>query len=337
MAQGRFKNPVEAVLTGVKDFAQRKNNVRELTEADRLDGKTCVVTGANSGVGFAIAEQFARRGAHLIMACRSGQPEAGERIRELTGSDTVEMMHLDLTDVNAVSRFCEELKRKAPVDVMVCNAGVATPNARRTAHGIDEMFMVNYLAKFIMLNRLLKDGAIPNSIFAGNARPAGEDRPRIVFTSSDSHRDSDPIDFEELGVFQNYSVNGGISRYSYYKLVLNTFAAELSRRLNPEPQAPVDVAVHAVCPGPVNTNIARDAPPLLKLFLKTFIFNLFFQSPAKAAPPLVYMACAREEEGLTTQYLHMMRRREMDEKCYNPEMGRRLWERSEEIVGEMVR
>lgn len=330
MAQGRFKNPVEAVLTGVKDFVQRKNNVRELTDSDRLDGKTCVVTGANSGVGFAIAEQLARRGARLIMACRSGHPEAGERIRTLTGSGSVEMKHLDLTDTASIDRFCEELKREnIQLDVIVCNAGVATPNARQTDKGLDEMFMVNYVAKFYLLNRLLTDGTIPNAVYAGNARPAGADRPRIVFTSSDSHRNSDPIDFDELGVFQPYRVNGGISRYSYYKLVLNTFATELSRRLNPGDK--VDVSVHAVCPGPVNTNIVRDAPPLLKAFLKG-VFTFLFQSPAKAAPPLVYMACARDEEGLTNQYLHMMRRREMDEKCYDQEAGKRLWERTEKIV-----
>jgi len=61
MAKGRFKNPVEAVFTGIKDFNKRKSNVRDLTDADRLDGKSVMVTGANSGVGFAIAEQVARR------------------------------------------------------------------------------------------------------------------------------------------------------------------------------------------------------------------------------------------------------------------------------------
>jgi NAD(P)-dependent dehydrogenase (short-subunit alcohol dehydrogenase family) len=189
------------------------------------------------------------------------------------------------------------------------------------------------VAKFILLNRLLQDGTIPNAVYAGNGRPDGEPRPRIVFTSSDSHRNSDPIDFDELGEWQEYGVNGGISRYSYYKLVLNTFATELSRRLNPDGGA--DVAVHAVCPGPVNTNIVRDAPPLLRAFLR-FIFTFTFQSPAKAAPPLVYMGCAVEEEGKSNEYLHMRTRRPMDEKCYEPEAGRRLWEKTEELVRGMV-
>lgn len=334
MAKGRFKNPVEAVLTGVKDFNRRKDNVRELTAADRFDGKTVLLTGANSGVGFAIAEQVARRGGRLLMACRGGHPEAGDKIRALTGSDQVEMLRVDLSDTASIHRLADELRaRGEQLDVVFCNAGVATPNARRSPQGLDEMFMVNYVAKFILLNRLLQDGTIPNAVYAGEGRPGGEPRPRIVFTSSDSHRNSDPIDFDELGEWQEYGVNGGISRYSYYKLVLNTFATELSRRLNPNGGA--DVAVHAVCPGPVNTNIVRDAPPLLRAFLR-FIFTFTFQSPAKAAPPLVYMGCAAEEEGMTNEYLHMRTRRPMDEKCYDPEAGRRLWEKTEELVRGMV-
>lgn len=329
MPQGRFKNPVEAVLTGIKDFAGRKSNVRPLNEHDRLDGKYCMVTGANSGVGFAIAVEFASRGANLIMACRSGIPEAGEKVKAFSGSEKVEMLFVDLSDIDSIHALADQLKAKQiELDIVVCNAGVATPKARKTKQGFDEIFMVNYLSKFILLNRLLYDGVIPNAKYGKNSR-MGETKPRIIFTSSDSHRNASAIDFDELGIFKPYGVNGSISRYSYYKLVLNTFATELSRRLNPHGN--IDVSVHAACPGPVNTNIIRDAGPLLKVFLK-FIFRFFFQSPEKAAPPLVYLAAAKELEGKTNLYLHMMTHRRMDEKVYEEEAGRRLWERSEEIL-----
>lgn len=321
---------MEAALTGIKDFARRRSNVRPLTAEDRLDGKICLVTGANSGVGFAVAEELARRGARLLMACRGGHPRAGEEIRRRTGSNLVDMLYVDLSDLDSIHSLADEIRnRNLELDVVLSNAGVATPRARRTKQGLDEMFMVNNVAPYVLLDRLLRDGTIPNQAFAGNGRPAGAFRPRIVITSSDSHRNADAIDFDELGVWQEYGVNGGISRYSYYKLVLNTYACELSRRLNAG--AETDVAVHAVCPGPVNTNIIRDAPPLLRAVLG-FIFTYTFQSPAQAAPPLVYLACAAEEEGLSNQYLHMMTRRRMDEKCYDPEACRRLWERMGEIV-----
>ena len=72
------------------------------------------------------------------------------------------------------------------------------------------------------------------------------------------------------------------------------------------------------------------------VFDLSFIFTFTFQSPAKAAPPLVYMGCAVEEEGKSNEYLHMRTRRPMDEKCYEPEAGRRLWEKTEELVRGMV-
>lgn len=329
MAHGRFKNPVEAVLTGVKDFASRKSNIRPLQDTDRLDGKTCLITGANSGLGFAVAVELATRGANLIMACRSGIPEAGEKVKILSGSEQVEMLKVDLSDVESIHTLCDSLEeRKIVLDVVICNAGLAPPKAKKTKQGLEQMFMVNYLAKYILLDRLLKDGLIPNQQM-GNNSSKKDFRPRIIFTSSDSHRNASAIDFEELGIYKPFGINGSISMYSYYKIVLNTFATELSRRLNPN--GAVDVAVHAACPGPVNTNIIRDAPFLLKSFLK-LIFALFFQSPEKAAPPLVYLAAAPEIEGKTNLYLHMMTQKRMDEKVYDPEAGKKLWKRTEELV-----
>lgn len=327
---GRFKNPVEAVLTGVVEYFRRETNIRPLEDSDRLDGKKCLITGANSGIGFAIAVDLAKRGADLIMACRSGIPEAGEKVKALSGSETVEMLRVDLSDAVSIHQLCDQLKtRGEQLDVVICNAGIGSPMAKPTKQGIELMLMVNYVAKFVFLKRLLQDGIIPNAVFGKNAHPVGEDRPRILFTSSDSHRNASAINFDQLGVLKKYSVSEGIGLYSYYKLVLNTFATELSRRLNPDGN--IDVAVHAICPGPVDTNIVRDAPQPLKAFLK-LIFKLFFQKPENAAPPLVYMACANDVEGSTNRYLHMMAEKRMDEKCYDLEAGKQLWERTEEIV-----
>lgn len=329
---GRFKNPVEAVLTGVVEYFKRETNIRPLRDTDRLNGKKCLVTGANSGIGFAVAVDLAKRGADLIMACRSGIPEAGEKVRALSGSATVEMMSVDLSDANSIHRLCNQLKEQGiQLDVVICNAGIGSPMAKPTKQGIELMLMVNYISKFVFLNRLLQDGVIPNAVFAKNAIPQGRERPRILFTSSDSHRNASDINFDQLGVLKKYSVSEGIGLYSYYKLVLNTFATELSRRLNPDGQT--DVAVHAVCPGPVDTNIIRDAPQPLKAFLK-LIFKLFFQKPENAAPPLVYLASVPDVEGRTNCYLHMMAEKRMDEKCYDVVAGKRLWERTEAIVQE---
>jgi hypothetical protein len=115
--------------------------------------------------------------------------------------------------------------------------------------------------------------------------------------------------------------------YSYYKLVLNTYATELSRRFNREN---LDVIVDVICPGPVNSNIAREAPWLLHKILKV-IFFLVFKSPPKAAQAVVYMALSKDYEDKTNEYLHMFIPKPMDEKCYLPEEGSKLWEHSKRL------
>ena len=84
-SHGRFHNPVEAVLTGVYDFFKRKSNIRPLMPTDRLDGQTVLITGANSGVGFAVAEELARRGAHLLLACRGAYLRQAKNSKPLRG------------------------------------------------------------------------------------------------------------------------------------------------------------------------------------------------------------------------------------------------------------
>lgn len=327
--RGRFSNPFTAVLTGVFELFRKKETVRPLLPSDRFDGKTVLVTGANSGLGFGIAELLAQRGAHIIMACRGDIPGAAERLKARYPEASVEMRFVDLKDFDSIRAFVQGLQADAvSVDILIDNAGVTPARARKTPAGLDEMFMVNYLAKFTLAQHLLKTGIIPNNTLASNARPG--QTPRMIYISSDSHQNASAIDFDTFGVFENYGgPNRGVSLYSYNKLVLNTFVVELSRRLQ-YGTAP-GVAVNAICPGPVNSNIIRDAPPAVKAVLK-LVFALFFTKPVVAAEPVIYMAAAPELEGVTCSYLHMNRPKRMDEKVYDPMVGKRLWERSEELV-----
>ncbi|MEO1654162.1 MAG: SDR family NAD(P)-dependent oxidoreductase, partial [Bacteroidota bacterium] len=246
MSHGRFNNPVQAVLTGLKDLFGKQDLEDRFDDNNRIEGKTCVVTGANTGLGYAIAVQLAQRGGNVIMACRSGIPEAGERVKADSGSDKVKMMKVDLSDVPSIHAFCDALKKEnMSIDILVLNAGVAPPKARKTKAGLDEMFMVNYLANFMLMHRLLQDGSLPNQKFAQNAQVG--DRPRVLFISSDSHQNASAIDYEEFGTYFDYGVGKSINNYSYFKLVLNTFAVELDRRINEG--NPVDVTVDVMCPG----------------------------------------------------------------------------------------
>mgnify|MGYP002148531709 CR=1 FL=1 len=316
-------------MTGLRDRFGPQILASRLTDDLRIDGRTCLVTGASTGLGFAIATQLAQRGGRVLMVSRSRIPEAGIEVRRAAGSDRVEQFRVDLSDLRQIHEFADALRARGErIDIVVDNAGIATPRARRTAQGLDAMFVTNYLGKVLLANRLLRDGTVPNATFAGNAGPVV---PRVLYVSSDSHRGASAIDWDELGTYQEHGVNKGIHNYSYFKLVLNTFAVELSRRL--AGQGRIDAAVHVLCPGPVDTEIVRDAPLPLRVALRG-MFKLFFRRPEVAAGPAVYMAVDPGHGGRTGQYLHMWNPRRMDGKCYDEVAGKRLWERSVAILRE---
>ena len=109
---------------------------------------------------------------------------------------------------------------------------------------------------------------------------------------------------------------------------MTTFSQELERRLN---NGQVNYSVFALCPGPVNSNIAREAPKMVQPVMK-LVFKLFFSSPEKAAESVVYLTASEDLEGKPTDYLFLMSRKEIDKKATNPENGRRLWKLTENLV-----
>ena len=329
MAHGRFDNPVVASLTGILDIFRKQKLSERLTDNHKIKGKTCLVTGANTGLGFAIAVDLAKRGATVIMGCRSQIPEAGEKVKQLSGSNKVVMKYIDLSKIDTIHNFVFELKNEnITLDYTVLNAGVAMPKARKTASGLDEIFLVNYLSNFILLNLLLNEGVIPNTIITNNKTPF-EKPSRVIFISSDSHQKSSFIDHDEFGRYFEYGIKKGMNNYSYYKLVLNTLAVEISRRVNTNSEKP-DVSFNVICPGPVNTDIVREVPWILKIALKG-IFSVFFQSPEKAAKAVSYITISEDFEEKTAQYMHMFNPKEMDYKIYIPEEGKKLWEHSTKV------
>jgi len=320
MAEGRFDNPIVAALAGFFDLFRKQDLSSRLKDTDRIDGKTCLVTGANSGLGFALAVDLAKRGGHVIMACRREIPEAGEKVKKLSQSDKVEMKYLDLSKIDTIHHFCDELKEESrTIDICILNAGVALPKARKTPSGLEELFLVNYMSNVILTSRLLKDGTLPNNTLAKNGNSK---KPRIIFISSDSHQGASYVDYNEFGKYIDYGVSKGMEYYSYYKLVANTYFTELSRRINQNNT--IEVGVHVICPGPVNTNIVKEAPWWLRKILRG-IFYIIFKSPGSAAKAVTYMAISKDYDGKTNEYLHMFNNKRMDSKVYEEKEGKKLW------------
>ncbi len=259
----------------------------------------------------------------MILACRPGHTETCDEIRRLSGSEAVELIEVDLSDLRSVHRCCDDLHRRGiRIDIALMNAGVMSRRSRKTPQGYEVMFAVNFLASRVMIDRWLQDGVIRPSRRA-------DETPRIIFVASDSHRSAPDVDFDRFGAYTEHGMTESMRQYAGSKLILCTFATELSRRLNPGES--VDVAVHALCPGGVATNIVKDAPPLLKPILNAVLRRLF-QSPTEAIGPVVYLCCAEEAGSSTGMYLHMMHRKRVSPVASDPDNGARLWEASEALV-----
>jgi len=358
--QDRYNNPFSAVVTGIRDLFRKQDPAGELKPTDRLEGKTVLVDGASSGLGFAIATECACRGARVIMACRSGIPEKGEEVKRISGSREVQMVYVDFSDISSIERLVSELARpteiedalagsdgqtgnKTQIDILICNAGTVPKKSRRTPQGVEEMFMVNYLSKFIFVKLLIESGRFRRS----EAHPCGNGKaiqgiPRIIFVDSETHRNPKQFEWEKFGLYEPYTIGKSLELYGYYKLLLATYAVELSRRLNRDhslvpdlvsgdpPFSGVRFSVFALCPGPVNTNIGREAPKIFRPLMK-LVFSLFFRSPAKAAIPVLYLAASKDVEGKPFDYLFLMSRKEIDEKASDPDHGKKLWDLSENL------
>jgi NAD(P)-dependent dehydrogenase (short-subunit alcohol dehydrogenase family) len=313
-------DPIFSGLKAVIDHHRERNTLPPLGEADRLDGKTCLVTGPSSGLGRAIAPELARRGCRVILACRAGHDGLADAIRRESGNPDVSQRPLDLSDLASVTALCDGLARDGVrLDLLVSNAGVAPLGNRLTRDGLAELFQVNFLASFLLVNRLLAGGVLPRG------GPGDRGVPRVVITSSETHRQCPPIDFERFGQFPDFGLLDGTTWYGHSKLYVQTFACELGRRLVRADGTP-EVSVFSYCPGAVRTNISREGG------LAGKIMTAYFIDPRVAMWPAIHCAASRTMEGRTGVYLYLRHVAGADARSSDPRNGERLWRQSLEVL-----
>ncbi len=321
-------HPLAAVLKGVLDRVRVRRQIPALLPDERLDGKLTLVTGGASGLGFATSVDLARRGARVLLADRRDLEQAHRRAVAL-GVDPgmITPLHVDLSDLDSIGRVVADLAlRGVRLDRLILNAAIVPLEARTTPQGLDEMFVVNYLSSFALVTRLIDEGVLPLDRRDG-------DVPRVVFVASEAHRWSDGLALEALDRPRDGSPRTVLAWYGTYKLMLATFAWELARRLSVE--GVPRVAVFALCPGAMSTNIARELPAPLRVPLGA-VMRLFFQDPFVADEPVLHLACSRGLEGRTAVYMHRMALGEVDARASDAETGRELWERSEALLGRVA-
>jgi NAD(P)-dependent dehydrogenase (short-subunit alcohol dehydrogenase family) len=293
------------------------------TAADIPDetGRTAVVTGANSGLGAAIARELARAGARVIMAVRSLEKgeRAAEDIRDRVPEATLELRRLDLADLGSVRSFAETVGE--PVDLLINNAGVMAPPRRETKDGFESQFGSNHLGHFALTGLLL-----PRLL----AAPA----PRVVTQSSGAHRIPGGINFDDLQWERGYN---NWRAYGQSKLANLMFAFELQRRASAAGTALRSLAAH---PGYARTNLQFAAPPWYEQLIMRITNPLIGQSADMGALPALYAASSPELPGGTfVGPSGFMEQRGYPKvvtaagKAYDEQAWRRLWEVSEELTG----
>lgn len=322
----RFNGSVRNALASViYDRLTSRNSIEPIPSSVRIEEKTCFVTGASSGIGKAVAVEMAARGARVVMACRTRVPEICDEVKQLSGSDAVEAIHVDLADLDSVRQLCDVLRdQRLQIDIAVLNAGLSTISARKSRQGYEMMFAVHFLANRYLVKRFLEDGVINGAVDADST-----DVPRLIFVSSEAHRSGESFDFSALGTFREFGRKDALLHYGISKMVLCAYACELSKRLNPS--GSLSVAVHSLCPGAVATNIAREAPQSIQWFIGPFMRTLF-RSPEAAIKPIIYLACAPDAGRRTGMYLHCMQEKRVSSHASDLSNGRALWELSDEMI-----
>jgi NAD(P)-dependent dehydrogenase (short-subunit alcohol dehydrogenase family) len=294
--------------------------------ADRIadqTGRTFIVTGANSGLGFETARQLAAHGGRVVLTARTEAKgaDAVARIKAAQPAANAEYRLLDLADLDSVRRFVEQLADAGiGVDVLVNNAGVMMPPRRLTAAGFESQFATNHLGHFALSGLLIDTLA------------RGRD-PRVVTVSSTMHKRG-TIHFDDLTGERSYSPAG---YYSQSKFANVLFGLELDRRLRAAGSPVRSILAH---PGYADTNLQSSGPTGLSRQMMRLGNRFLAQRAEMGALNQLYAATNPEAQsgkfygpdgfgenrGYPTQV-------QPAEAAKSIETARRLWALSEELTG----
>ena len=282
-----------------------------------MQGKTVVVTGGNSGIGFETASALAGMGARVVVTARNADKgrAALAAIAQRVGSEAqVQLVVFDLADLSSVRRGAAEVLEQAPrLDVLVNNAGLVLSERSETVDGFESTFATNHLGPFLLTNLLLE------RIMASS--PA-----RIVNVASTAHSAARKgIPFDDLQSEKKYAT---MRVYGQSKLANILFTQELARRLKG-----TGVTANSLHPGTVRTGYGADGDARGLLAFGIKISSPFFLSPAKGARTSVYLASDPAVAGMSGEYFVKCKPKQPKRQARDPEAARRLWQVSEDLVG----
>src|SRR6266702_8256765 len=275
-----------------------------------MQGKICMVTGANSGIGKATALALAQMGATVVMVCRDRArgEEARSEITTQSRNNAVDLLLADLSSQQSIRQLVEHFQHHyTHLHVLINNAGAAFPRRRETVDGLEMTLAVNYLAPFLLTHLLL-------DMLKASA-PA-----RFVNVSSATQA-SGYIQMDDLQAEKHYR-----SAYGQSKLAEVLFTYELARRLQG-----TGVTANCLHPGFVATHFGqRDVGPAFRLLVK--VIGSFGISPEEGAKTSIYLASSPDVEGVTGKYFVKSIPKRSAAISYDESLQRQLWEQSAKLV-----
>lgn len=301
------------------------NNRWTIKNIPELKGKTIIVTGGNSGLGYESVKAFAMKSAQVILASRSMEKgeEAKTRILNEQANSKIHVMELDLGDLESVKDFTDKFKKQHNrLDILLNNAGIMMTPYFKTKDGFEGQFGTNHLGHFA-LTGLLMDYLIktPGS--------------RVVNVSSAAHKQG-KMDFDNLQ-FENGTGYSPMKSYGRSKLSNLLFTYELQRKLKPAGYETIAVAAH---PGVAMTNLARylEGKILYKLIYP--IFKRMSQDQAMGALPQIRASV--DSDVKAGEYYGPDGKREIkgypvqvqsNAASHSTNDAEKLWDKSEKLTG----
>ena len=278
-----------------------------------MQGKVCIVTGSNSGIGKATSLGLAQMGATVVMVCRDRTKgeEAQNEIKTKSGNNAIDLLLADLSSQESIRQLVENFQQHyKQLDVLINNAGGVNLSRRETLDGLEMTFALNYLAPFLLTNLLL------DKLKA--SAPA-----RIVNVSSESH-ESGYIKMDDLQLEKKYRL---MRAYGQSKLALVLFTYELARRLQG-----TGVTANCLHPGFVATNIGQSGVGRVGRSIVKLIFSSLGISPEEGAKTSIYLASSPDIEGVTGKYFVKSIPVRSAPISYDESLQRQLWEESAKLV-----
>lgn len=284
---------------------------------DPMDGKTVLVTGANSGIGKETARALARKGARVLLHGRTQEKVEAARVEiaDDTGNQDLEAVLADLADQDQVRHAAKQVHGLTDrLDVLINNAGAVLKERRFSPEGNEAQFAVNHLAPFLLTHELL-------DLLQATGHEHGD--ARIVNVASEAHWNvkQEPDELQSLeGRYKSFPV------YSQTKLYNILFTRELDRRVDSS-----ELTVNCLHPGVIGSRFGSDGPWYVRAFMT--LARPLLTSPSDGAKTSIYLAASDKAALASGRYFKACQATTPSKMARDDDLARRLWQESQALTG----